>query len=154
MRIVSSSLILAAIVLAGASTAVIAQGSKPAPVTIEQHAATMKTIAQNAGAAGKALKGGDAAAATPAAEALVTAFTTVETFYTQRNKPDAVKAAQTAKMVDQALKGETVDINDTTTYDNGVKVVPSYLLTPHSVDISNYEKLLIESGYIKPEDLQ
>lgn len=63
-------------------------------------------------------------------------------------------AAQTAKMVDQALKGETVDINDTTTYDNEVKVVPSYLLTPHSVDISNYEKLLIESGYIKPEDLQ
>ncbi|HET9906018.1 MAG TPA: multiple monosaccharide ABC transporter substrate-binding protein [Anaerolineales bacterium] len=63
-------------------------------------------------------------------------------------------AAQTAKMVDQALKGETVDINDTTTYDNEVKVVPSYLLTPHSVDISNYETLLIESGYIKPEDLQ
>ena len=63
-------------------------------------------------------------------------------------------AAQTAKMVDQALKGETVDVNDTTTYNNEVKVVPSYLLTPHSVDISNYEKLLIESGYIKPEDLQ
>jgi putative multiple sugar transport system substrate-binding protein len=63
-------------------------------------------------------------------------------------------AAQTAKMVDQALKGETVDINDTTTYDNGVKVVPSYLLTPHSVDITNYEELLIGSGYIKPEDLQ
>jgi putative multiple sugar transport system substrate-binding protein len=63
-------------------------------------------------------------------------------------------AAQTAKMVDQALKGETVDVNDTTTYDNGVKVVPSYLLTPHSVDITNYEELLIDSGYIKPEDLQ
>lgn len=63
-------------------------------------------------------------------------------------------AAQTAKMVDQALKGETVDVNDTKTYDNGVKVVPSYLLTPYSVDITNYEKLLIESGYIKPEDLQ
>ncbi|GAB4580565.1 MAG: sugar ABC transporter substrate-binding protein [Anaerolineales bacterium] len=63
-------------------------------------------------------------------------------------------AAQAAKMVDQALKGETVDVNDTTTYDNGVKVVPSYLLTPYSVDLSNYEELLIESGYIKPEDLQ
>lgn len=63
-------------------------------------------------------------------------------------------AAQTAKMVDQALKGETVDVNDTTTYNNEVKVVPSYLLTPYSVDISNYEKLLIDSGYIKPEDLQ
>jgi len=63
-------------------------------------------------------------------------------------------AAQTAKMVDQALKGQTVDVNDTKTYDNGVKVVPSYLLTPYSVDLSNYEKLLIESGYIKPEDLK
>jgi putative multiple sugar transport system substrate-binding protein len=63
-------------------------------------------------------------------------------------------AAQTAKMVDQALKGETVEINDTKTYDNGVKVVPSYLLTPYSVDLSNYEKLLIESGYIKAEDLK
>jgi putative multiple sugar transport system substrate-binding protein len=63
-------------------------------------------------------------------------------------------AAQTAKMVDQALKGETVDVNDTKTYDNGVKVVSSYLLTPYSVDLSNYEELLIGSGYIKPEDLK
>jgi putative multiple sugar transport system substrate-binding protein len=63
-------------------------------------------------------------------------------------------AAQTAKMVDQALKGEKVDVNDTTTYDNGVKVVPSYLLTPISIDINNYEKELVDSGYIKAEDLQ
>ncbi len=63
-------------------------------------------------------------------------------------------AAQTAKMVDQALKGETVDVNDTKTYDNGVKVVSSYLLTPYSVNLSNYEKLLVESGYIKAEDLK
>ena len=63
-------------------------------------------------------------------------------------------AAQTAKMVDQALKGETVDVNDTTTYNNEVKVVPSYLLTPYSVDVSNYEELLIESGYITAADLQ
>ncbi len=62
-------------------------------------------------------------------------------------------AAQTAKMVDQALKGETVDVNDTTTYDNGVKVVPSYLLTPISIDINNYQKELVETGYIKAEDL-
>jgi hypothetical protein len=57
----------------------------------------MKVIAQNVQAAGKALKGGDAAAATPAAEALATAFARIETFYTQRKKPDAVKLAQTAK---------------------------------------------------------
>jgi putative multiple sugar transport system substrate-binding protein len=63
-------------------------------------------------------------------------------------------AAQTAKMVDQALKGQTVDVNDTTTYNNEVKVVPSYLLTPISIDINNYEKELVDSGYIKAEDLQ
>ena len=62
-------------------------------------------------------------------------------------------AAQTAKMVDQALKSETVDVNDTKTYNNGVKVVSSYLLTPYSVDISNYQKLLVDSGYIKAADL-
>jgi putative multiple sugar transport system ATP-binding protein len=43
-------------------------------------------------------------------------------------------------MVDAALKGEEVPINNTTTYDNGVKVVPSYLLVPHSVDISNWRR--------------
>jgi len=63
-------------------------------------------------------------------------------------------AAQTAKMVDQALKGQTVEINDTKTYDNGVKVVPSYLLTPISIDINNYQKELVDSGYIKAEDLK
>jgi putative multiple sugar transport system substrate-binding protein len=63
-------------------------------------------------------------------------------------------AAQTAKMVDQALKKQTVDVNDTETYDNGVKVVPSYLLTPISIDINNYQKELVDSGYIKAEDLQ
>ena len=95
MRIVSSSIVLAAFVLASASTVVIAQGGKP--VTVEQHAATMKIVQQNMGAANKALKGGDAAAAAPAAAALVEAFTTIEMFYTQRNKPDAIKLAQTAK---------------------------------------------------------
>ncbi|MRS04577.1 sugar ABC transporter substrate-binding protein [bacterium] len=63
-------------------------------------------------------------------------------------------AAQTAKMVDQALKGETVDVNDTKTYDNEVKIVPSYLLTPISIDITNYQKELVDSGYIKAEDLK
>jgi len=63
-------------------------------------------------------------------------------------------AKQTAAMVDAALKGEEVPINDTKTYDNGVKVVPSYLLIPYSVDITNYEKLLIESGYITADDLK
>jgi putative multiple sugar transport system substrate-binding protein len=57
-------------------------------------------------------------------------------------------------MVDAALKGEEVPVNDMETYDNGVKIVPSYLLIPFSVDINNYEELLIGSGYISAEDLQ
>ena len=57
----------------------------------------MKTIAQNVQGAGKALKGGDTATATTNVQALTTAFATVETFYTQRMKPDAVKLAQTAR---------------------------------------------------------
>lgn len=63
-------------------------------------------------------------------------------------------AKQTAAMVDAALSGEEVPINDTETYDNGVKVVPSYLLTPFSVDITNYEAYLIDSGYYTADQLQ
>lgn len=63
-------------------------------------------------------------------------------------------AKQTAAMVDAALKGQTVPVNDTKTYNNGVKVVPSYLLTPISVDITNYEKVLVESGYIAADQLK
>jgi len=57
-------------------------------------------------------------------------------------------------MADALLQGGTPEINDTKTYDNGVKVVPSYLLEPVSVDASNYEKIVIGSGYHKAEDLK
>jgi putative multiple sugar transport system substrate-binding protein len=63
-------------------------------------------------------------------------------------------AKQTAAMVDAALKGEEVPVNDTKTYDNGVKIVPSYLLTPFSVDVTNYEKYLVESGYYTADQLK
>jgi hypothetical protein len=66
-------------------------------VTIEQHSAAMKQIAQAAAAANKSLKGGDTATATTNVETLATQFATIETFYTQRTKPDAVKLAQTAR---------------------------------------------------------
>ena len=56
-------------------------------------------------------------------------------------------------MAEAILKGETPETNDTKTYDNGVKVVPSYLLTPYIVTKDNYKELLIDSGYIKEADL-
>ena len=58
-------------------------------------------------------------------------------------------ARVTADMVDAALSGKQVTVNDTKTYNNGVKVVPSYLLKPVVVDKNNWEKLLIDSGYYK-----
>ena len=62
-------------------------------------------------------------------------------------------AAVAAGMAVALLNGETPEVNDTSTYDNGVKVVPSFLLTPYIVTLDNYEELLIDSGYIAAEDL-
>jgi putative multiple sugar transport system substrate-binding protein len=58
-------------------------------------------------------------------------------------------AKVTVDMVDAALSGKTVTVNDTKTYNNGVKVVPSYLLKPVVVDKTNWEKVLIDGGYYK-----
>lgn len=69
-------------------------------------------------------------------------------------KDTRVLAAQAVKTVDSILKGEEVEVNDTETYENGVKVVPSYLCTPVSVDINNYKEVLVDSGYIKEEELK
>jgi putative multiple sugar transport system substrate-binding protein len=62
-------------------------------------------------------------------------------------------AKKAVAMADAVLKGEEAEVNDTETYDNGKKVVPAYLLEPVSVDKSNYESILIESGYYKKGDL-
>ncbi|MFI3177519.1 MAG: sugar-binding protein [Eubacteriales bacterium] len=62
-------------------------------------------------------------------------------------------ASQTVTMVTQMVNGEEVDVNDTTTYDNGAYVVPSYLCAPVFCDESNYETILIDSGYYTAEDL-
>ncbi len=63
-------------------------------------------------------------------------------------------AAQVVKMVGQILSGEEVDVNDTETYDNGVKVVPSFLCEPVFASADNYKELLIDSGYYTEDQLQ
>ncbi|MXU66685.1 multiple monosaccharide ABC transporter substrate-binding protein [Oceanomicrobium pacificus] len=63
-------------------------------------------------------------------------------------------ARVTVGMVDAVLEGGEPEINDTSTYDNGVKVVPSYLLEPVSVDASNWEEILIGSGYYTADQVQ
>jgi putative multiple sugar transport system substrate-binding protein len=65
---------------------------------------------------------------------------------------DLAKVA--ANMVDAVLSGGKPEVNDTKTYNNGVKVVPSYLLKPVSVDVSNWKAALIDTGYYKAEQFQ
>ncbi|MEV5409951.1 multiple monosaccharide ABC transporter substrate-binding protein [Thermopolyspora sp. NPDC052614] len=59
----------------------------------------------------------------------------------------------TVKMADAVLKGGKPEVNNTTDYDNGVKVVPSYLLQPVIVDKNNYRKELIDTGYYTASQL-
>jgi len=63
-------------------------------------------------------------------------------------------ARVTVGMVEALLDGGTPEINDTETYDNGVKVIPAFLLEPLPVDQSNWEKLLIDSGYYTMDQIQ
>jgi putative multiple sugar transport system substrate-binding protein len=56
-------------------------------------------------------------------------------------------AAQAVTAADAFLKGETPEANDTKTYDNGKKVVPSYLLPVVTIYADNIQKELVDSGY-------
>jgi len=63
-------------------------------------------------------------------------------------------ANEAAKMANDVLTGKTPEVNDTKSYDNKVKVVPSYLFQPVVVTKDNYKEILVDSGYYKEFDLQ
>ncbi len=63
-------------------------------------------------------------------------------------------ASKTVEMVDAILKGGTAPVNDTSTYDNGTGVIPSYLCEPVFADANNYKELLIDSGYYTEDQLK
>jgi putative multiple sugar transport system substrate-binding protein len=63
-------------------------------------------------------------------------------------------AKVTANMIDAVLQGKEPEVNDTKTYDNGKKVVPSYLLKPVPVDASNWKEILVGSGYYTEAQLK
>ena len=63
-------------------------------------------------------------------------------------------AKVTVNMVNAVMAGKEPEINDTKTYNNGVKVIPSYLLVPVAVDKSNYQKIVVDSGYISADKLK
>ena len=63
-------------------------------------------------------------------------------------------ASKVVEMVDAIMKGSNPPINDTKTYDNNVKVVPSFLCEPVFGDANNYKALLVDSGYYKESELK
>ena len=68
-------------------------------------------------------------------------------------KDTRVLAQNTIEMIEAIFNEEEVPVNDTETYDNGVKVVPTYLANPVSVDKENYQAELIDTDYYSEEDL-
>jgi len=63
-------------------------------------------------------------------------------------------AERVVTMIMELKEGKTVTVNDTKSYDNGVKVVPSYLCEPVFADVNNYKQLLIDTGYYTEDQLK
>lgn len=62
-------------------------------------------------------------------------------------KDTRLLAEATVKMSDAVLKGGKPEVNNTKDYENGKKVVPSYLLDSVIVDKSNYKQVIVDGGY-------
>jgi putative multiple sugar transport system substrate-binding protein len=62
-------------------------------------------------------------------------------------------AKATVQMAKAELAGGKPPVNDTKSYDNGKKVVPTYLLNPVSVDKSNTQ-VLVDQGYYTASQLK
>lgn len=68
-------------------------------------------------------------------------------------KDTRLLADKCVTMVNAVINGTEPEINDTTTYNNNVVTVPSYLCTPVAVDVSNYEEIIVEGEYYTAEQL-
>ncbi|MBP1853037.1 multiple monosaccharide ABC transporter substrate-binding protein [Rhizobium halophytocola] len=56
-------------------------------------------------------------------------------------------------MVQAIMEGKEPEVNDTKTYDNGVKVVPSYLLKPVALNKENVKDVLTKSEYYTADQI-
>lgn len=68
-------------------------------------------------------------------------------------KDTRLLAEQAVAAAEAFLSGEEPETNDTETYDNGVKVVPSYLLPVETVYAEDIQPLLVDSGYYTAEEV-
>ena len=63
-------------------------------------------------------------------------------------------ADQAAVMANDLLTGKTPTVNDTKSYNNKVKIVPTFLFQPTVVTKDNYEDVLVKSGYYTDAQLK
>ena len=56
-------------------------------------------------------------------------------------------------MVEAIVNGDTPEVNDLGTYDNGFKFVPAYLLEPVGIDESNWQEELVDSEYLTVDEI-
>ena len=68
-------------------------------------------------------------------------------------KDTRVLADNTVEMIEAINNDKEVPVNDEEPYDNGVKVIPTYLANPVSVDKENYKQELIDTEYYSESDL-
>jgi putative multiple sugar transport system substrate-binding protein len=74
---------------------------------------------------------------------LIAAGQQAETVY--KDTRELAKVA--VQMTNSLLTGGRPEVNDTKQYNNGVKVIPTFLLQPVNVDKSNYQRVLVDGGY-------
>ena len=63
-------------------------------------------------------------------------------------------ATQVVKMVDAVMQGGEAEINDSSSYDNGTGVIPTYLCEPVVVTADNYKEMLVDSGYYTEDQIK
>ena len=69
-------------------------------------------------------------------------------------KDTRLLAAQVASMVNAIVAGREPETNDIGNYDNGVKILPTFLVRPELIDLENYREVLFGSGYYSDSDFE
>lgn len=69
-------------------------------------------------------------------------------------KDTRLLASKVVKMVNSIMKKTKVEINDTSSYNNGTGIIPTYLCEPITVTKNNYKQVLIDSGYYTENQLK
>ena len=68
-------------------------------------------------------------------------------------KDTRVLAEAATRMVGEILNGDTVTVNDTYTYHNNARLVPTFLADVFTVTASNVREILVDSGFYTAEEL-